>query len=228
MCTAIALKLCTWLCNYDLQINFKDGCYRPIFRRVLPLEGLYSFLDFFSLWLEIFIWYLVRSFAIPRYRSSLSWVLIHWVFTKLWPLDLKKKISNYQFYASFFSLAHLSWKLKWAFLIAFCPSSFCPSVSPSVRLDIRLSVRLSVNFYIFDFFSRTTGPILSRLDTNDFGAEGILNYSNEGDCSSPRGDNSKRVKIFWNFKNIFFSRTSRPISMKLGINHPWIKGIINC
>jgi hypothetical protein len=47
-------------------------------------------------------------------------------------------------------LAQLSWKLKWAFLIAHCPSS----------------VRLSVNFYIFDFFSRTTWPILTRLGTN--------------------------------------------------------------
>jgi hypothetical protein len=27
---------------------------------------------------------------------------------------------------------------------------------------------------------------------------------------------------------IFFSRTSRPISIKLGINHPLVKGIINC
>jgi hypothetical protein len=25
-----------------------------------------------------------------------------------------------------------------------------------------------------------------------------------------------------------FSRTSRPISLKLGINHPWVKGIVNC
>jgi hypothetical protein len=31
---------------------------------------------------------------------------------------------------------------------------------------IRLSIRLSVNFYIFDFFSRTTGPILTKLGTN--------------------------------------------------------------
>jgi hypothetical protein len=31
---------------------------------------------------------------------------------------------------------------------------------------VRPSVRLSVNFYIFDFFSRTTGPILTRLRTN--------------------------------------------------------------
>jgi hypothetical protein len=29
-------------------------------------------------------------------------------------------------------------------------------------------------------------------------------------------------------KKIFFSRTSRPISMKLGINHSWVKGILNC
>jgi hypothetical protein len=28
-------------------------------------------------------------------------------------------------------------------------------------------------------------------------------------------------------KKIFFSRTSRPISIKLGINHPWVKGILN-
>jgi hypothetical protein len=29
-------------------------------------------------------------------------------------------------------------------------------------------------------------------------------------------------------KKIFFSRTSRPISIKLGIHHPWVKGILNC
>jgi hypothetical protein len=29
-------------------------------------------------------------------------------------------------------------------------------------------------------------------------------------------------------KKVFFSRTSRPISIKLDINHPWVKGILNC
>jgi hypothetical protein len=29
-------------------------------------------------------------------------------------------------------------------------------------------------------------------------------------------------------KKIFFSRTSRPISIKLGTNHPYVKGIQNC
>jgi hypothetical protein len=45
------------------------------------------------------------------------------------------------------------------------------------------------------FFSRTIGPILTRLGTNHPWGEGILNCSNEGDCLSSRGDNSKRVKI---------------------------------
>jgi hypothetical protein len=44
----------------------------------------------------------------------------------------------------------------------------------SVRLSVCLSVRLlSVNFYIFDFFSRTTGQILTKLGTNHPWGEGI-------------------------------------------------------
>jgi hypothetical protein len=105
MCPAIALKLCIWLYNYDLQMKFEDGCYRPILRRVMPLEGLYSFLDFFSLCLQVSFWYLVHCFDIVRYRSSLILVLIHWFFTKLWPLDLEKT-TNYQFSALFFRSAY--------------------------------------------------------------------------------------------------------------------------
>jgi hypothetical protein len=44
-------------------------------------------------------------------------------------------------------------------------------------------------------FSRSTGLILTRLGTNHPWGEGILNCAKEGDCLSPRGDNSKRVKI---------------------------------
>jgi hypothetical protein len=29
-------------------------------------------------------------------------------------------------------------------------------------------------------------------------------------------------------KKKFFSRTSRPITIKLGINHPWVQGFLNC
>jgi hypothetical protein len=78
-------------------------------------------------------------------------------------------------------LAHLSWKLKWAFLIAGCPSSVYPSV----------------NFYIFGFFSRTTGPILTRLGTNHPWVKGIQVCSNEGDSPSPRWDNNT-LNIFKN------------------------------
>jgi hypothetical protein len=60
---------------------------------------------------------------------------------------------------------------------------------------IRPSVCPSVNFYIFDFFSRTTGPILTRLGTNHLWGEGFQVCSNEGDCLSPRGDNNESVKI---------------------------------
>ena len=45
------------------------------------------------------------------------------------------------------------------------------------------------------FFSRTTGPILSRLGTEHPWAKGTQNCTNEGQPPSRRGDNSKRVKI---------------------------------
>jgi hypothetical protein len=78
------------------------------------------------------------------------------------------------------------------------------------------------------FFSRTTGPILTRLRTNHPWWEGIQVCTHEGDCPSPRGDNSKRVKIHRNFLKIFFSRTSRPTSIKLGRNYPRVKRIQVC
>jgi hypothetical protein len=62
--------------------------------------------------------------------------------------------------------------------------------------DIPLSiVRLSVNFYIFNFFSRTTRPILTKLGTHHLLGERIQVCSNEVERPSPREDNSKRVKI---------------------------------
>jgi hypothetical protein len=45
------------------------------------------------------------------------------------------------------------------------------------------------------FFSRTTGPILTRLGTNDSWGKRIQVCSKEVDSPSPRGDNSERVKI---------------------------------
>jgi hypothetical protein len=45
------------------------------------------------------------------------------------------------------------------------------------------------------FFSRTTRPILTRLGRNHPWRERIQVSLKEGDSTSPRGDNSKRVKI---------------------------------
>jgi hypothetical protein len=59
------------------------------------------------------------------------------------------------------------------------------------------------------FILRTTGSILIRLGTNHCWGKWIQVCSNEGDCSSPREDNSEIVKIHLKFLKIF-SRTSRP------------------
>jgi hypothetical protein len=45
------------------------------------------------------------------------------------------------------------------------------------------------------FFSRTTGPNLTRLGTNHPCGNGIQICLIEVDIPSPRGDNSKRLKI---------------------------------
>ena len=54
-----------------------------------------------------------------------------------------------------------------------------------------------------------------------------LDCRNEGGCFTPRGGNSKRVRMHWKSLKIF-SRTSGPISIKLGTNHSWVKEILNC
>jgi hypothetical protein len=71
-------------------------------------------------------------------------------------------------------LAHLSWKLKWTFLIAYCPSSVCLSVW-RLASDVSLS-----DFYIFDFFSRTAGPFVIKAGKNHPWVKGIQNSSYEG------------------------------------------------
>jgi hypothetical protein len=48
-------------------------------------------------------------------------------------------------------------------------------------------------------FSRTTGPILTRLGTNRIWRERIQVPLKEGDIPSLRGYNSERVKIHRNF-----------------------------
>jgi hypothetical protein len=76
------------------------------------------------------------------------------------------------------------------------------------------------------FFSRTTGPILTRLGTNHLWRERIQVSLKEGDSPYPRGDNSKRVKI--HRKRLKISRTRRPKSIKLGTDYALVKRIQVC
>jgi hypothetical protein len=55
--------------------------------------------------------------------------------------------------------------------------------------------------------------------------KGIQVCSNKGPGPLLRGENHKNVKIWWGLLKIFFSRTTGPILTRLGINHPWGKGI---
>jgi hypothetical protein len=63
-------------------------------------------------------------------------------------------------------------------------------------------------------FSRTSGPILTRVDTNYPWVKGIKICSKEGDSLSPMGDNSERVNIHCKLFKIFFSRTSKCVQIK--------------
>jgi hypothetical protein len=99
--------------------------------------------------------------------------------------------------------------------------------SPELRAQTSLSdcccpYVCMVDLYIFGFFSRTTGPVLTMIGANHRVC--VQNCSNEQQCPCPRGDTSKRVKIHWKCLNIF-SRTRWPIWIKLSIHHPWIKRI---
>ena len=58
--------------------------------------------------------------------------------------------------------------------------------------------------------------------------KGIYVCSNDGSRPFPRGFNYEIVKIIWRNLKIVFFRTTEPISTKLGINHPCVKGIQVC
>jgi hypothetical protein len=79
------------LCHTKIQIMIELGFDPLISHEVMALglrrklSRIISFPHCFCSCLQISIWYLVHCFAIPRYRSSSSLVLIHWFFTKLWP-----------------------------------------------------------------------------------------------------------------------------------------------
>ena len=75
------------------------------------------------------------------------------------------------------------------------------------------------------FFSRTTGLISAKLGTMHPLVKGTQICSNEGPHPFPRGDNYEIAKIHWRNKNIFFSKTTGPISTRPATVHPRVKEI---
>ena len=102
-------------------------------------------------------------------------------------------------------LAHLSWKLKWAFLVA---------CSQSIQQFTFSSSSQDENW--------TTESISTKLGTEHPMVNDYDLYQGGG------GDNNDTTKIHWVNLRIFISRTTWPISTKFGTRHPWFKGIQVC
>jgi hypothetical protein len=66
--------------------------------------------------------------------------------------------------------------------------------SPPQRGDNHKNVKMGWGHFKI-FFSRTIGPILTRLGTNHPWVKGIQVCSKKWDSLSPKGDNSKKVKM---------------------------------
>ena len=123
------------------------------------------------------------------------------------------------FWKSF--IAHLSWSLS--------ELSWSPVVRRlSVRLSIRSSVRPSVNFSHFHLLLQNRWTNFNQTWHKASLGEGIHVNSNEGSRRFPRGDNNEIAKIHWRNLKFFFSRTTEPMSTKLGTKHPWMIEIQVC
>ena len=128
-------------------------------------------------------------------------------------LDISKKhLNSWYFWKTFlFSSPELKAQVSFSDCLSF----------------VCLSVSLSVNFSNFRFFSRSIGPISTKLGTKHPWVEGIQVCSNEVPYPFPTGDNSENIKWYWKYLKTF-SRTTGSISTKHGTKHPWVEGIQVC
>ena len=96
---------------------------------------------------------------------------------------------------------------------------------PSKRIDNWEKIK--INSQLLKIFSRTTGPISTKLGTKYPWVKGIQVCSNEGPRPFQRGDNWEIIKINRQLLKIF-SRTNGPFSNKLGTKYRLLKGIQIC
>ena len=101
------------------------------------------------------------------------------------------------------------------------------SFSDRFCLPVCLSVRLSVSISYFRHLLKNHWANFTKLGTKHawVRVKRIQVCSNEVPFHFPRVDNCKILKLLWLLLKIFFSRTARPISTKLGTIHPGVKGI---
>ena len=95
-------------------------------------------------------------------------------------------------------LVHLSWKLKWAFLITCRPSSVCLSLRPFVNFS---HFHLLLQNHWANFNQTWHKASLGEGDSSLFEWR-VPSFS------KLRGDNNEIVKIHWRNLKIIFSRTT--------------------
>jgi hypothetical protein len=151
--------------------------------------------------LELTIYRLLSGSTTTRLRQPNNSIIIKIFSPFLLQSKLFELILQFFFYfrnyQNMLTLKNIYIYIKLQAVLMLAPTPFSsPELNAQVsNSDRRLSVVCpSVNFHIFDF-SRTTGPILTRLGTDHLWGKGFQVCSNEGDCSSPRGDNSESVKL---------------------------------
>ena len=147
-----------------------------------------SYLEVF-LFALIFYMYLYICLWGPIFRNrihSSPSLAAFWYFWETVNIRMKNKrglhYCSYAFICTYLQwlepfLAHLSWRLKWAFLIKICSSS------------------VVVNFSHFHLLLQNHWPISTKLGAKHPWVKGIEVYSNEGPRPFPRGDNYKIAKI---------------------------------
>ena len=83
----------------------------------------------------------------------------------------------------------------------------------------------TIHWRIWTILSSTAKPVWIKLGTMHPWVKGIQFCSNEGLCPFSKGNNFEIAKIHRRICKILFSRTTGLISIKLGTNHLWVKGI---
>ena len=136
---------------------------------------------------------------------------------------------------------HISRKILWKLCVGTCllepnvatpltmpsPLTRCPTMQLEccscyyfINRYIYVKCGLHVTFYskyLKIFFSRTTGPIWTKLGTKYPWVKGIQVCSKEVPRPFPGGDNYEIAKIQWQYLKISSSRSTGPISTKLNL-----------